>query len=232
MPPMNEDTVRRRNLPHIDVDGKPYFITACLHDSIPAVGLSKIRRYREELAARPVPSGKTESQWKMTRQKLVFKMVDHLLDHESTVKHLSDDRLASVVQDSLLHFADERYHLFAFVVMPSHHHWLFLPIDEWADKQDSSIRTPRETISHSVQSFTGTQCNRILGRQGKFWQTETFDHFVRDEDEMFRIMNYIENNPVAAGLCKEPEQFRWSSARLRKELGIAPGDPIPNPKVA
>ncbi len=33
---------RRRNLPHVDVEGKPTFITACLHGSIPTSGLREI----------------------------------------------------------------------------------------------------------------------------------------------------------------------------------------------
>ena len=36
---------------------------------------------------------------------------------------------AEIVRNAFLHFADERYHLLAFVVMPSLHHWLFLPLE-------------------------------------------------------------------------------------------------------
>ncbi len=69
-------------------------------------------------------------------------------------------------------------------------------------------------------------CNRVRGETGVYWQHETFDHWARDEAEMLRITYYIENNPVKAGLAATAEEYRWSSARIRKELGLKPGDAI------
>ena len=67
----------------------------------------------------------------------------------------------------------------------------------------------------------------MLRRTGAFWQSESYDHWVRDDDELLRIIDYIENNPVKAGLAALPEDYRWSSARIRKQLGLKPGDAIP-----
>ena len=231
---MNENAIfRRRDLPHVDVEGKPSFITACLHGSLPMFGLKRIRQYRDELNSRPKPNDLDEQDWAMKKHKLVFKLVDSILDGDSAVKHLEDDRLAEIVQNSFLHFADERYRLYAFVVMPSHHHWLFLPDERWSHQLTASQkgkkhqRSPREAISHSIQSYTGTMCNRLLGQSGSFWQGETFDHYARDEAELMRIISYIEQNPVVAGLVKNAADYRWSSAGLRKRLGICPGEAIP-----
>ena len=231
---MTEDGVfRRRHLPHWDVEGKPFFITACLDGSISSVGLKQIRKYRTELDERPKPDQMSDDQWEHHKRELLFAVVDGLLDHDAPVKHLADERQAKIVQDAFLHFAGERYSLLAFVVMPSHHHWLFLPDEKWslAEVQRSRRaggrrRTPREIISHSIQSFTATMCNRIRGESGSYWQTETFDHWVRDEAEMFRIIDYIEGNPVKAGLVDRPESWLWSSASLRLLAGIKPGEPI------
>jgi putative transposase len=233
---MNEHGLfRRRQLPHIDVEGKPYFITACLHGSISAVGLARIRLFRDELDARPLPKDLTPTQWEAHKHKLMFKFVDDLLDGANPIEHLSDSRLAIIVQDAFLHFAEERYDLFAFVVMPSHHHWVFLPRQSWIEQSFFSTsknglrRSPREAISHSIQSFTSTSCNRILGRSGPFWQTETFDHFARDEEELIRIIHYIEHNPVKAGLVEKPHEWQWSSAAIRYRLHLDPTQPIPKP---
>ncbi len=229
---------RRRNLPHVDVEGKPTFITACLHGSIPTSGLREIRAYRDSLDRKPCPDGLSVPEWEMRKHKLVFKYVDSLLDGRSAVNHLADARLAEIVQSAFLHFADVRYYLYAFVVMPSHHHWLFLPKAEWTEclsaerKSKTLFRTPRESISHSIQSFTGNQCNRLLARKGAFWQTETFDHSVRDEAEQIGIITYIEQNPVVAGLVRRAEDYRWSSAFLRSKFAIPIGRAIPNPNVA
>jgi putative transposase len=228
-----EGIFRRRRLPHWGVEGKPIFITACLDGSISAAGLSRIQHYREELDGRTKPPQPSEHEWERKKDKLVFRLVDELPDHQSPVRHLEDERQAKIVQDAFLHFADERYSLFAFVVMPSHHHWLFLPNERWSQaaveqaiEERAKRKTPREIISHSVQSYTGTMCNRIRGESGSYWQGETFDHWARDEDETYRIIHYIENNPVKAGLADRPEQWQWSSARIRANSGLQLGDAI------
>lgn len=233
---MHQDSIfRRRHLPHWDVEGKPVFITACLDGSISAAGMKRIQQYRFQLDARPRPENLSEQEWQLTKDKLLFAMVDNLLDHESPAFHLADERQAEIVQNAFLHLAGERYTLLAFVVMPSHYHWLFLPDDKWSCeaverlRQSGRPRTPREIISHSIQSYTATMCNRVRGETGSYWQWETFDHWARDEAEMYRIIDYIERNPVRAGLVDRPEDWRWSSARLRFIAGTKPGDPILKP---
>jgi REP element-mobilizing transposase RayT len=230
---MNEQRLfRRRHLPHVDVEDKPYFITACLHGSLPAAGLENLRRYRNELDHRPKPHNMSVADWELTKHKLVFKFFDDLLDGKSPVTHLSNDRCAKIVEDAFLHFSDSRYKLIAYVVMPSHHHWLFLPNATWCEElfksQISKLKkqTPRESISHSIQSYTATQCNRVLHRSGPFWQQETFDHYIRDDEELYRVIAYIENNPVKAGLVSRPEDWSWSSASYRKKYNIPIGQPI------
>jgi REP element-mobilizing transposase RayT len=231
---MTDMIFRRRRLPHQDVDGHPIFITACLHGSLSSMGLSRIEKYREELEGRPKPDGMSIADWDYHKQKLLFAFTDKLLDCESPVRHLQDERQAEIVRDAFLHFADERYKLLAFVVMPSHHHWLFLPDEAWAieavqaaKRQSGKLKSPREIISHSIQSYTATMCNRVRGTTGIYWQHETFDHWARDEAEALRIIKYIEMNPVKAGLVDTPEAYRWSSAPIRQRLGISPGHPIP-----
>ena len=56
--------------------------------------------------------------------------------------------------------------------------------------------------------------NRILGRTGMpFWQEESFDHWLRSEEELQEAIEYVEGNPVKAGLVETKEQWAWSSAR-------------------
>ena len=57
------------------------------------------------------------------------------------------------------------------------------------------------------------EANKLLHRVGEtFWQKESFDHWIRDDAERARLVAYVENNPVKAGLCKRPEDWKWSSA--------------------
>jgi hypothetical protein len=39
-----------------------------------------------------------------------------------------------------------------------------------------------------------------------------FDRFIRDQDHFENARIYIRRNPVKAGLCEEPEQWKLSSA--------------------
>jgi len=120
---------------------------------------------------------------------------------------MNDPQIASIIQDSILFFDGTRYKLHALVVMPNHVHALLTPVTGWELGE----------ILHSWKSYTATECNKLLRRNGEFWQTETFDRFIRDEKHYYNAIAYIENNPVKAGLCENPEDWPWSSARRRKE---------------
>jgi putative DNA methylase len=113
--------------------------------------------------------------------------------------------------------------------MPNHVHVLLQPIGAEAlglgvtpqaevvsagDEVEDS-RSPLGSIMHSLKSYTANQANRILGRSGAFWQQESYDHWVRDDDELERIVNYILANPVKAGLVKEPQEWFFCSAHDR-----------------
>lgn len=220
--------VRTRHLPHWDVPGTTYFVTSCLAGSIPARGWLDIANYRRELEQADRPTDVTPEDWQYHRDKLAFGRTDRWLDSEPAVRHLEDPRLAQIVADSMLHFAGERYALLAYVVMPSHFHWVFRPSDEWvaALGLGGERRPPRERIMHGLKRFTAFNCNLLRTRQGAFWQDESFDHCVRDEDELHRIIAYVENNPVKAGLVAEPGAWPFSSAGVRARREIRCGEPL------
>jgi REP element-mobilizing transposase RayT len=118
---------------------------------------------------------------------------------------LRDDRVARVVADALLYGESGRrfYQLRAWVVMPNHVHVLLQPM------------TSMPVITRWLKGSTARQANLILGRTGEsFWQDESFDHRVRDEVELSRIVRYVEHNPVSAGLARNPRDWACSSARL------------------
>jgi putative transposase len=121
---------------------------------------------------------------------------------------LRDARVASMVADALLYGESGRhfYQLRAWVIMPSHVHVLLLP------------KTSLPVITRWLKGSTARKANLILGRTGEaFWQDESFDHRVRDEAELDRIVHYVESNPVSAGLVATPHEWNWSSARLAGE---------------
>ena len=209
-----DEVFRRRHLPHWDVPGATYFVTVCLHGSIPAAGLREIKEYRDELDGRPRPPSQTEVEWERRKDKLVFAKLDEMLDNRPAVRILERREVATIVRDSIFHFANQRYRLLSYVIMPSHMHWVFQPISEWCASLPAD-RTPREVIMHSLKSYTGSRCNEVLHSAGQFWQQESYDHWVRDDEELARIIDYVEQNPVKAGLAATPSEYEMSSAHDR-----------------
>lgn len=124
---------------------------------------------------------------------------------------LKDDRIAKVVLQSL-HTGEElgHYTLQAYVIMANHVHVLLTPL----------IAPSR--LLRSPKGVTAREANKILGRIGQpFWQHESYDHWVRDTEEFERIRQYIENNPVKAGLTVEASAYRWSSASRDGTIAVA-----------
>lgn len=69
------------------------------------------------------------------------------------------------------------------------------------------------TKPRAVRSTCAKRANAMLALTGRpFWQPESYDHLVRDAREFEKIQNYIEQNPVRAGLVREASEYRWSSA--------------------
>lgn len=226
------ELIRRRNLPHWDVPGAAYFVTTCLEGSIPARGLRDIEQYRRSLERRRCPSGKDEEIWSLEQWKLGFARTDRWLDEEPAIRYLEDPRLAECVANAMWHFAGDRYELISFVVMPSHVHWVFQPRAEWVQSvpRETGDLTARQRIVQSINRFTARECNEILGRRGTFWQHESYDHWIRNSDELERIVGYIEMNPVKANLVSAARDWRFSSASYRTTCGLQPGQPLPRPR--
>ena len=93
--------------------------------------------------------------------------------------------------------------LYAAVVMPDHVHLICLPL--------SDINGPFSIpeITQAIKGESAHRINRVLGRRGSVWQDESFDHVLRRDESVLQKTAYILNNPVRAGLVKEPSQYRW-----------------------
>ena len=223
-----EALFRKRRLPHWDVPEATYFVTACLAGSFPASGLLELLQYRRLLEERPCPVDIDEAEWEIQKHKLIFGRFDRWLDYKPTVQHLEDRRLAAKVREAIYHFAGERYDVYAYVIMPSHFHWLFRPKEDWVRtlKSQQTERKPREIIMHTLKLHTATECNRLLGQKGHFWQAESYDHCVRSEAELSRIIEYIEMNPVQASYTTSTEEWPFSSAKDRREWNVGYGVPL------
>jgi putative DNA methylase len=83
-------------------------------------------------------------------------------------------------------------------------------LDQIGETADAG--SPLSSIMHSLKSYTAHEANTILHRTGPFWQSESYDHWVRDEQELDRIVAYIANNPLEAGLVERLQDWFFCSA--------------------
>ena len=106
--------------------------------------------------------------------------------------------------DALKHFHGSRYLLFASVVMPDHVHLLLTPL-----RDENGWPFPLVDILQCLKSATAHRINRLLGISGPVWEEESFDHVLRSDESLKEKCEYIRQNPVKAGLVKNPESYRW-----------------------
>lgn len=85
-----------------------------------------------------------------------------------------------------------RYELGCYVVMPNHLHAIIRPLDPEVH--------PLEEIVGSWKQFSSRRINRCLRTHGELWYEESFDRIIRDEEHLWRVMQYIGRNPVKANL--------------------------------
>src|SRR5262249_44737481 len=147
-------------------------------------------------------------EWEVLPAGKQFVLKDQAIDQLTTgPQHLKDPRIAQSVVDTL-HYASQTlnlYDLHAWVIMSNHIHILITP------------KAPLARITRSIKNFSAREANRILNQTGAFWQNESYDHWIRNEREFGNFLNYIERNPVTAGLVSKSEDWPWSSARAGQE---------------
>jgi REP element-mobilizing transposase RayT len=183
----------RGYLPHYDSAQKIQSITFRLADSLPQ---EKLRQLEDELEHLP------ESEREMERRK----KIEQWLDAGMGCCALGHPELAAVMQDTLRKWDGERYSLIAWCVMPNHVHVLI------------EAAAPLAKIVQSWKSYTGRwalaqNAELGLGVPGKhFWMREYWDRYIRNGKHFEQVVRYIHDNPVKAGLCSEPKDWRWSSA--------------------
>jgi REP element-mobilizing transposase RayT len=181
----------RGYLPHRDEPGLIQIVTFHVADSFPA---------------------SLRSEWQVLLQiendQDRRKQLQAYLDKGRGECPLRQPELASLVEGAFLFYNGKDYELRAWVVMPNHIHVLF----KVGDKPMGKV------IAH-WKKYTGRQANKLLQQSSQFWADDYWDTFMRNPDHELQARNYIESNPVKAGLVSAAKDWQWSSARLRDEYG-------------
>jgi REP element-mobilizing transposase RayT len=186
----------RSRLPHWEVAGHPHFITIRCAGSLPTAALARVREIHSDLC-RLSP---TSAQFSLLQHQY-FLTCEKYLDRSEC---FAPFRLAAACESVLAAWSDlsrAGWDVPHGVMMPNHLHFLITP----------TLPDPAP-LRLSVRQFKGRvarQANLSLGRTGPFWQPDWFDRWMRDSAEEARVVDYIRNNPVRAGLANDWREYRW-----------------------
>ncbi len=208
----------RGELPHLYKEEGSYFVTFRLYDAVVPGGLPPCgagvppARKGSNAGVPPARKGSNAGETpapQHARKKMTAAEIAALSEPPLRLGacDLARPEIAMLVQQALRHFDADRYLLAAWCVMPNHTHAVFTPLPGHLP----------DDILHSWKSYTAHKANKLLGRKGTFWERESFDHLIRSIEEFEHFIRYVEDNPVAAGLCQLPSQWPYSSAFFRQE---------------
>jgi REP element-mobilizing transposase RayT len=203
--PDDEVRLTAGRLPHWFQPGRLYFITFRTDDSLPTSVVTLWLRRRDDWLRRQGIDPQS-SHWQARFELLPARLRRqfHEMFSGEFLAHLDRGHgdcvlrrpeVAGIVLEGLLHFNGDRYQLTDCVVMPNHVHLLAGMLGE----------TDLVKQCYSWKKNTALRINRILGRRGRFWHTESFDHLVRTDAQFDGLKQYVANNPVKASL--RPGEF-------------------------
>lgn len=104
-----------------------------------------------------------------------------------------------------------RWRCLSYCLMPNHIHLL--------------LQTPTPNLGRGMQRLHGSYAQKLNARHGRcghVFQGRYDAVPVEDDPQFWVAARYIARNPVKAGLCERPEDWRWGSHRAVVD-GSAPG---------
>jgi len=122
------------------------------------------------------------------------------------------DAARSIALQCCLHDNDAKYFLHAAIVMPDHLHLIFTPLVNPENREIDSLAE----IMGGIKGASAQLINRELDRQGRVWQTESFDRVLRSSESLDAKVAYILDNPIRAGLVSQWKDYAWTWRRPEK----------------
>lgn len=181
---MQHNKEYRKSLPHIHPENAVFFITYRVAGTIPKHILDNYILEKEK------------------HESFVdyFNIVDDYLDKQDG--NLTKPELAEVIAESLLFYNNKYYSLISFCIMSNHVHFII-----------NTNNYPYKNlflILKSIKGFSANRINRILNRNGRFWQQESYDHVIKSRNELANTISYTINNPVKAGLVRKWTDWKFT----------------------
>ena len=189
-------TVYEKHLPHWRQDGGTYFVTFRLADSLPQSKLKELELFKAdwERRHRSVPFGNDPEGLAYE----VMRRIEAWLDQGMGSCVLRTRDVSAILADAILRDDAREQEVGCYVIMPNHVHALVRPL--------IPATLPLEMILQRWKGGSSCQINRRLSRSGTLWQRESYDRIIRDEEHLYRAVQYIGRNPQLAGLS--PADYR------------------------
>ncbi len=194
--PHRSVNVYTRNLPHWRQNGATYFVTFNLADALPGAKKNELKAMRREWEHRHPPP-RDEETWTV-HAKTVFRRVEKWMDSGYGRCWFLQPKYAEELKRAILHFHERRYEIGCLVIMANHSHLVIRPFDS-CDLEDEI---------GSIKSVTAQFINGAEALDGELWQPESYDRIIRDEEHLYRVVQYIGRNPRRAGLPRK-SWCRW-----------------------
>ncbi len=191
---MNSTSFHRRNLPHYYRPNSTYFITFRIKGSIPLVKLLELNTFIKQQIIKNKFS-------KDTINENYFYKYDQLIHKYSLITYLDNPFLANFVKNELHKYAETEYKLLCYSIMPNHVHLIFHLLEN-----AKSINK----IMQNIKRISAYNINKYLNKSGNFWQAESYDHIVRDQYELDKLIEYTLMNPVKVGIVEDWKKFDYN----------------------
>ncbi len=178
-------------LPHWEVERGIYFITIRCTNSLP----SEVKRRIQEIQISLAETSSDHSDFQQL-QRQYFLCLEKYQDRGLGFTPFLDEACCERALSSFKALENLGWHIEHNALMPNHVH-LVVRSEEAAD------------MAKTWSEWKGRlafECNRVLNRQGSFWQNDWFDHVCRNENETARVVSYVLNNPIKAKLGRN---YKW-----------------------
>jgi putative transposase len=139
---------------------------------------------------------------------------------------LRPDKYKDIVISSLRFLVqDKRVKLFSFVIMDNHIHliWQMMPDNSPEAVQRDFLKYTAQHIKRDLEKNHPDVLAHFnvnaKDREYQFWERNALSVELRNQTVFAQKLEYIHWNPVKAGLCNAPEDYRYSSAKFY-ETGV------------
>jgi len=132
----------------------------------------------------------------------------HVTSRTNNKIRVFENRLGWKIMLMVLQDAKEKFlfRLANFCIMPTHIHLLIEPCEG----------TSLSKIMQWIKTQSAKRWNSINGSTDHLWGDRYFARAIRNPQEFDVVMDYIDQNPVKAGLTETPEDWKLSGAFFRR----------------